>query len=233
MLLLWKEKTNPKECGKMWGMCAQSCPTLCDPVDCSPPDSSACGIFQAIILERVAISSSRGSSWSRAWTHIPCISCTGRQILYYWYNSIWKFRVLFFYSSKLFVVAHSLCWTWGKEKTAHISSRWTGSRGWGLQGQQDVRTQEKQKRAREQLQGHLAQPCSYEASLLTSNCLARRKPENMTKNNLGSEGSPVKLQKEKVHVFSPTLDMRHLVSPIFPLFSTSYISLFPSLYFHF
>ena len=35
---------------------AQSCPTLCDPVDCSPPGSSAHGIFQAIVLERIAIS---------------------------------------------------------------------------------------------------------------------------------------------------------------------------------
>ena len=41
---------------------AQSCLTLCDPVDCSLPGSSVCGIFQARILERVAISYSRGSS---------------------------------------------------------------------------------------------------------------------------------------------------------------------------
>ena len=41
---------------------AQSCPTLCDPVDCSPPGSSIHGILQARILEWVAISFSRGSS---------------------------------------------------------------------------------------------------------------------------------------------------------------------------
>ena len=40
----------------------QSCPTLCDPVDCSPPGSSIHGILQATILEWVAISFSRGSS---------------------------------------------------------------------------------------------------------------------------------------------------------------------------
>ena len=34
----------------------QSCPTLCDPVDCSPPGSSVPGILQARILEWVAIS---------------------------------------------------------------------------------------------------------------------------------------------------------------------------------
>ena len=35
---------------------AQSCPTLCDPMDCSPPGSSVHDIFQARILEWVAIS---------------------------------------------------------------------------------------------------------------------------------------------------------------------------------
>ena len=40
----------------------QSCPTLCNPMDCSLPDSSVCGILQARILEWVATPSSRGSS---------------------------------------------------------------------------------------------------------------------------------------------------------------------------
>ena len=44
---------------------AQSCPTLCDPVDCSLPGSSLHGILQARILEWVAISFSRGSSQPR------------------------------------------------------------------------------------------------------------------------------------------------------------------------
>ena len=41
---------------------AQSCPALCDPMDCSPPGSSVHGILQAEILEWIAISFSRGSS---------------------------------------------------------------------------------------------------------------------------------------------------------------------------
>ena len=45
-----------------WVKIAQSCPTLCDPVDCSLPGSSVHGILQARILEWVAISFSRGSS---------------------------------------------------------------------------------------------------------------------------------------------------------------------------
>ena len=40
----------------------QSCPTLCDPVDCNPPGSSVCGILQARILEWVAVPSSKGFS---------------------------------------------------------------------------------------------------------------------------------------------------------------------------
>ena len=40
----------------------QLCPTLCDPMDCSPPDSSVHRILQARILEWVAIPFSRGSS---------------------------------------------------------------------------------------------------------------------------------------------------------------------------
>ena len=59
---------------------AQSCLTLCDAVDCSPPDSSVHGILQPRILQWVAISSFRGSSWPRYQT---CVSCIGRQILYH------------------------------------------------------------------------------------------------------------------------------------------------------
>ena len=44
---------------------AQSCPTLCDPTDCSLPGSSIRGVSQARILEWVAISSSRESSLPR------------------------------------------------------------------------------------------------------------------------------------------------------------------------
>ena len=51
---------------------AQSCLTLWDSMDCSLPGSSIHGIFQARILERVAISFSRGSSWPRDQTGVPC-----------------------------------------------------------------------------------------------------------------------------------------------------------------
>ena len=50
---------------------AQSCPTLCDPRDCSLPGSSVHGIFQAIVLEWIAISFSKGSSQPRDRTRSP------------------------------------------------------------------------------------------------------------------------------------------------------------------
>ena len=61
----------------------QSCPTLCDPMDCSLPGSSVHGISQVRILEWVTISSSRGSSQPRDQTHISYISCIGRWLLYH------------------------------------------------------------------------------------------------------------------------------------------------------
>ena len=51
----------------------QSCLTLCDPMDCSPPGSSIHGIFQARVLEWVAISSSRRSSRPRDGTRVSHI----------------------------------------------------------------------------------------------------------------------------------------------------------------
>ena len=58
-------------------VCVQSCPTFCDPMDCSPPGSSIRGNFQARILELVAMPSSRASSQPRDQTCFPFISCTG------------------------------------------------------------------------------------------------------------------------------------------------------------
>ena len=61
-----------REVGTFYVLClvAQSCQTLCYPMDCSPPGSSVHGIFQARILEWVASSFSRRSSWPRDWTGV-------------------------------------------------------------------------------------------------------------------------------------------------------------------
>ena len=50
----------------------QSCLTLCNPMDCSPPGSSVHGILQAKVLEWVAILFSRGSSQPGDWTQVSC-----------------------------------------------------------------------------------------------------------------------------------------------------------------
>ena len=59
-------------------MHAQSYLTVCDSMDCSPTGTSVHGIFQARILEWVAISSSRESSQPRYLTQVSFAFCIGR-----------------------------------------------------------------------------------------------------------------------------------------------------------
>ena len=68
--------------GCKWPKSLQSCPTFCNPMDCSPPGSSVHWILQARILEWVAMPSSRGPSQPRDQTHISYVSCIGR-VLYH------------------------------------------------------------------------------------------------------------------------------------------------------
>ena len=70
----WDLNIEPVNQVKDFGMLSLS---LCKPVDCSLPSSSVHEISQAGILEWVAISYSKGYSW----THV---SCVGRWILYHW-----------------------------------------------------------------------------------------------------------------------------------------------------
>ena len=69
-----------------WSEVTQSCLTLCDPVDCSLRGSLIHGILQAGILEWIAISFSRGSSWPRDRTWVSHV--TGRCF------TIWATRVI-------------------------------------------------------------------------------------------------------------------------------------------
>ena len=55
-------------------LAAQLCPTFCNPMDYSLPGSSVHGILQVRILEWIAISFSRGSSWPRDQTLVSCIA---------------------------------------------------------------------------------------------------------------------------------------------------------------
>ena len=67
-------------------VCMSSCSflfeTLCDPMNCSPPSSSVHGVFQTRIVGWVAIFYSKGSAQPRDQTHVSCMSCNGRRILY-------------------------------------------------------------------------------------------------------------------------------------------------------
>ena len=64
----------------------QSCPALCDPLDCCLPNFSVRRIFQARVLEWVAMPCSRGSSRSRDRT---CVSWIGRQV-FFTTSAIWE-----------------------------------------------------------------------------------------------------------------------------------------------
>ena len=75
------------------------CPTLCDLIDCSLPGSSIRVIFQARVLEWVAISFSRGYTWPRDWTRVSCI--VGRRF------TVWATREALNHSS--FQFSHSVC----------------------------------------------------------------------------------------------------------------------------
>ena len=70
-LTVWTYLLGPNWAEVLGDGLSQSCLTLCNPMDCSPPGSSVHGISQARILK----------SWPRLWT---CVSCIGRQILYQW-----------------------------------------------------------------------------------------------------------------------------------------------------
>ena len=60
----------------------QSCPPLCNPMDCSPPGSSVLGVLQAGILEWGAVLSSRRSSQPTDRICISYVSRIGRRVLY-------------------------------------------------------------------------------------------------------------------------------------------------------
>ena len=97
---------------------AQSCPTLCDPMDCSLPRSSVHGIFQARVMEWVAISFSRGSSQPRDQTWVSCI--VGRRFTIWatreditlWLISNYYLAYHFLISS---LFSYYLYISWGKE----------------------------------------------------------------------------------------------------------------------
>ena len=72
---------------------AQLCPTLCNPLDCSLPGTSVHGIFQARVLEWIAISFSRGSSRPRNRTRVSSIASR--------HFTVWATRDIKYYKDSL------------------------------------------------------------------------------------------------------------------------------------
>ena len=97
-LLYWQVDSLPQVVC-MHAQTFQLCPTLCNPIDCSPPGSSILGILQARILEWVSLPSSRGSSWPRNWTHISCVA--GR-LFTHWAN--WESHLSLVYLLQILLI---------------------------------------------------------------------------------------------------------------------------------
>jgi len=109
--ILWVRYKNCLE--HSWKLC----PTLCNPMDCSLPGSSIHGIFQARILEWIAISFSRRCFWPRDWTRVSHI--VGRRftvwdtreelylrLRYRKYNISKKELVFWLVTPKIFICMH-------------------------------------------------------------------------------------------------------------------------------
>ena len=96
--------------------CAQSCLTLCDPMDSSLPDSSVHRVSQARTLEWVAIFSSKGSFQPRDQTWVFHISCSGMRTHYHW--ATWE--------------APIFCWGLSNFEQ-HIPHGFNTLRAWGQQ----------------------------------------------------------------------------------------------------
>ena len=109
---------------------AQSCLTLCDPTDCSPPGSSVHGIILARILEWVAISFFRGSSQPRDRAHISYGSYIARWILYHWATWTYMYTV-HIHNCKILCVYFNLLFPnrqwWGRWKSCLTKYKIWGS----------------------------------------------------------------------------------------------------------
>ena len=92
-LPLSPQDSHPLVC--VYVLVAQSCPTVCDPMDCSPPASSVHGIFQGRILEWVTIPFSGGSSQPRDQTWVSCIAGS--------FFTVWAMREASSYFSFVFI----------------------------------------------------------------------------------------------------------------------------------
>ena len=100
-------------------VCAQLDLILCDPMYYSLPGSSVHGIFQARLLEWVAIPSSRESSQPRDQAPVSCISCIGRCILYHF--TTWEIHSMGFNKYMMSYIHNCMILT---VRTGHGTTDW-------------------------------------------------------------------------------------------------------------
>ena len=80
---LWLDLKNIYKAKCMHTKTLQSCPSLCNSMDCIPLGSSVHGILRARILEWGCHFLLQGCSRPRDRTQVSCVSCIGRQVLYH------------------------------------------------------------------------------------------------------------------------------------------------------
>ena len=117
METLWSKTDKVK-----WSEVAQSCPTLCDLVNCSQPGFSIHGILQARVLECVAISFSRESSPSRDQTRVSHIA--GRRFNFWATTEVQNWYIILSPSFTLVFILCVLhmCFCKCKNDKWHVSS---------------------------------------------------------------------------------------------------------------
>ena len=110
-----------------WGwavpcLITQSCPTVCDPLDCSPQGSSVHGILQARILEWVAIFLLQGIFLTQGWSlHLLHCRWTPFYTLWKW---IWSVLLRFFPSLLPMEIGNIFVWLWYQGETG--LTEWVG-----------------------------------------------------------------------------------------------------------
>ena len=104
----------------MYGKLLQLRLILCNPVDRSLPGSFVHGIFQARILEGIAMTSSRGPSLPRDWT---CVSCIAGRFFNNWANREYSITWSSSYEQRGFII-----WIWGVGNNTVHSSGWDGNK---------------------------------------------------------------------------------------------------------
>ena len=124
-----KGKDTSSSSGAMWA--TQLCPTLFDPMDCSPSDSSGHGILQARILEWVAIPFSGESSWPRDRTQgsNPGLLIADRFFAVWATRALWADRDSGTCHNCRFWSHQEHQWAEGAVKAAAVSAMWTAAAG--------------------------------------------------------------------------------------------------------